>query len=283
MNKYLALTKPRITVLILICTAVGFYFGAHGSWSLLALFHTLAGTAFMASGTAALNQWMERDADSKMRRTSSRPIPAGRISPNDALLFGIAVSAAGFLDLLLGVNGLSASLGLLTLLSYLFLYTPLKQRSPLCTTIGALPGAMPPLIGYAGASGLLTWEAAALFAILFVWQFPHFYAIAWMYRDDYARGGIKMLPVVKPEGAATARQIVICSLLLIPVSLIPKFLGMTGAMYSAGAVILGLGFLYYGVRVSQDLSISRARHVLLASVTYLPALLALMVLDRPAI
>ena len=283
MNNYLALTKPRITVLILICTAVGFYFGAHGSWGPLALFHTLAGTALMASGTAALNQWMERGADSKMRRTRARPIPAGRISPNNALLFGIAVSAAGFIDLFLGANGLTASLGLLTLLSYLFLYTPLKQRSPLCTTIGALPGAMPPLIGYAGASGLLSWEAAALFAILFVWQFPHFYAIAWMYRDDYARGGIKMLPVVKPDGAATARQIVICSLLLIPVSLIPKLLGMTGVIYGGGALILGLGFLYYGVRASRDLSIPRARNVLLASVTYLPALLALMVLDRPAL
>ena len=283
MNNYLALTKPRITVLILICTAVGFYFGAHGSWSLLALFHTLAGTALMASGTAALNQWIEREADGKMRRTRARPIPAGQISPKNALLFGISVSAAGFIGLLLGANRLTASLGLLTLLSYLFFYTPLKQRSPLCTTIGAFPGAMPPLIGYAGASGLLTWEAAALFAILFVWQFPHFYAIAWMYREDYARGGIKMLPVVKPDGSATARQIVICSLLLIPVSLVPKFLGMTGAIYAGGATILGLGFLYCGIRASRDLSIPRARNVLLASVTYLPALLALMVLDRPAL
>ena len=281
MKHYLALTKPRITILILICTAAGFYFGARGSWPLLALFHTLAGTALMASGTAALNQWIEREADGKMRRTRGRPIPAGHVLPRNALVFGSAVSTAGFVELLLGVNALAATLGLLTLLSYLFLYTPLKQHSPICTAVGAVPGAMPPLIGYAGASGLLTWDALALFAILFIWQFPHFYAIAWMYREDYARGGIRMLPVVKPDGIATARQIAIGALLLIPVSLIPKFLGMAGAVYATGAIILGLGFLYYGMRAKQDLSNPRARNVLLASVTYLPALLALMVLDRP--
>ena len=280
MNNYLALTKPRITALILVCTGTGFYFGQHGSWTLLALFHTLMGTALMASGTAALNQWLERDADGKMRRTQGRPIPAGQITPFNALMFGLAVSAAGFFELASGANALTAGLGLLTLLSYLFLYTPLKQRSPICTAVGAIPGAMPPLIGYAGAGGLLTWDALALFAILFIWQFPHFYAIAWMYREDYARGGIRMLPVVKPDGAATARQIVIGSLLLIPVSLIPRFLGMAGAVYFTGAIVLGLGFLYFAARASLDLSNPRARTVLLASVTYLPALLALMVLDR---
>ena len=280
MKNYLALTKPRITALILVCTGTGFYFGQHGSWTLLALFHTLMGTALMASGTAALNQWLERDADGKMRRTRGRPIPAGQIPPVNALIFGVTVSAAGFVELAWGANALTAELGLLTLLSYLFLYTPLKQRSPICTAVGAIPGAMPPLIGYAGASGLLSWDALALFAILFLWQFPHFYAIAWMYREDYARGGIRMLPVVKPDGAATARQIVIGSLLLIPVSLIPRFLGMAGAIYFTGAIILGLGFLYFATRASLDLSNPRARNVLLASVTYLPALLALMVLDR---
>ena len=279
MKNYLALTKPRITALILVCTGTGFYFGQHGSWTLLTLFHTLMGTALMASGTAALNQWLERDADGKMRRTRGRPIPAGQIPAVNALVFGIGVSAAGFFELGWGANSLTAGLGLLTLLSYLFLYTPLKQRSPICTAVGAIPGAMPPLIGYAGASGLLTWDALALFAILFIWQFPHFYAIAWMYREDYARGGIRMLPVVKPDGAA-ARQIVIGSLLLIPVSLIPRFLGMAGAIYFTGASILGLGFLYFATRASLDLSNPRARTVLLASVTYLPALLALMVLDR---
>jgi protoheme IX farnesyltransferase len=188
----------------------------------------------------------------------------------------------GFLELFAGVNALTGWLGLFTLLSYLFVYTPLKQRSPHSTTIGAIPGAMPPLIGFAAASGTLTWDAWILFAILFFWQFPHFYAIAWMYREDYERAGIRMLPVVEPDGESTARRILAYSLILIPISLVPKFLSMTGNLYLAGALALGLLFLYAGVRVTFDRTRREARRVLLASVIYLPVLYGLMLLDRPA-
>jgi protoheme IX farnesyltransferase len=229
-----------------------------------------------------LNQWFEREADGRMRRTKARPLPAGKLSEERALLFGLMISAAGFFDLQLCVNPLAALLGAVTLASYLFLYTPLKQRSPNSTTIGAIPGAMPPLIGYAAASGTLTWQAWILFAILFLWQFPHFYAIAWMYREDYERAGIRMLPVVEPDGESTARRILWFSLVLIPISLVPKFLSMAGNVYLFGALALGLLFLYAGVRVSFDRTRQQARRVLLASVVYLPVLYGLMVFDRPA-
>jgi protoheme IX farnesyltransferase len=234
----------------------------------------------MASGTSALNQWYEVESDSRMHRTRERPIPAGRIKPNHGFVFGVLLSTAGFAELWFGTNGLSAALGLFTLLSYLFVYTPLKRRSPACTTVGALPGAMPPLIGYAAASGRLDMGAIALFLILLVWQFPHFYAIAWMYREDYARGGIRMLPVIEPDGESTARRIVACSVLLIPISLVPRLLGMTGSIYATTAVAIGLGLLFFGMRLGRERTFARARHVLLASVFYLPALLAVMVLDR---
>jgi protoheme IX farnesyltransferase len=279
---YIALTKPRITWLILMSTGVGYFFGARGGWHWLTLLHTIIGTGLIASGTAALNQWYERAADAKMKRTQDRPLPAGRISANKALIFAILISVAGFLELFVAVNALTGWLGLFTLLSYLFIYTPLKQRSPHSTTIGAIPGAMPPLIGFAAASGTLTWDAWILFAILFFWQFPHFYAIAWMYREDYERAGIRMLPVVEPDGESTARRILVYSLILIPISLVPKFLSMTGNLYLAGALALGLLFLYAGVRVSFDRTRQQARRVLLASVIYLPVLYGLMLLDRPA-
>jgi protoheme IX farnesyltransferase len=292
MRDYIELTKPRITWLILMSTGIGFFFGlpkAEGWWAFLSgvswwgLLHTILGTGLIASGTAALNQWYERDADRRMRRTSSRPIPAGRISPGQALAYGIALSAAGFLDLWLGVNMLAALLGVFTLLSYLFVYTPLKQRSWLSTTIGAFPGAMPPMIGFAAAHGSITSEAWVLFAILFLWQFPHFYSIAWMYRDDYARAGIRMLPVVEPDGRSTARQIVMYGLALIPVSLAPGILGMSGRIYLIGALLLGLYFLYSGVRVARERTIMRARAVLMVSVFYLPLIYGLMLLDRPGL
>jgi len=237
------------------------------------------GTGLIASGTAALNQWYEREADRHMRRTQMRPLPSGRLTPNRALWFGIALSVAGGLELGFGVNWLSSAVGVSTLILYLFLYTPMKQKTWWSTTVGAFPGAMPPLIGYAAAAGRLTPDAWALFAILFLWQFPHFYAIAWMYREDYSRAGIKMLPVVEPDGRSTSRQILIYSVLLIPISLLPKWMGMTGGIYMAGAIALGLGFLYAGVRVSFDRTRARARRVLLASVVYLPVLYVLMVLD----
>jgi len=282
MRDYIALTKPRITWLILMSTGVGYFFGAKSGWHFLTLLHTVIGTGLIASGTAALNQWYEREADSKMKRTQGRPLPAGRLTPRHALIFAVLISAAGFVELFAGVNALSAWLGLFTLASYLFIYTPLKQRSPHSTTIGAIPGAMPPLIGYAAASGTLTWEAWILFAILFFWQFPHFYAIAWMYREDYERAGIRMLPVVEPDGESTARRILLYSLVLIPISLVPKFLSMTGNWYLFGALAIGLMFLYAGIRVSFDRTRQQARRVLLASVIYLPVLYGLMLLDRTA-
>ncbi len=260
-------------------TAVGFYFGHSGRWSFWVTLHTVLGTALIASGTAALNQWYEREADGHMRRTQMRPLPSGRLSPPQALWFGIALSIAGGLELGFGVNWLCSALGIVTLCGYLFFYTPLKQKTWWSTTVGAFPGAMPPLIGYAAAADKLTSEAWVLGAILFLWQFPHFYAIAWMYRDDYSRAGIQMLPVVEPDGGSTARQILLYSVILIPISLLPKWMGMTGTIYMIGAIAMGLLFLYSGIRVSLDRTKVRARKVLLASVVYLPVLYVLMVLD----
>lgn len=281
---YIELTKPRITWLILMSTGIGYVFGMSAapgfSFSWWTLFHTLLGTALIASGTAALNQWYESEADAQMHRTRQRPIPSGRVERTPALIFAVALSAIGFAELAWLVNPLTGLLGLFTLCTYMFIYTPMKKQSPHSTSWGAIPGAMPPVIGFAASAGMLNWAAAALFAILFVWQFPHFYAIAWMYREDYGRAGIRMLPVVEPNGESTARRILVFLLLLIPVSLIPTFLGMTGALYLAGAVALGIYFLHAGVQVMRDRSLLRARAVLLASVLYLPALYGLMLLDR---
>lgn len=285
---YIDLTKPRVTWLILISAAVGYFFGlaAHGWRDVLAqtwsprLLHTLLGTAFMASGTAALNEWYERDADSKMRRTARRPIPAGKMKPRDALGFGIAISLAGFADLALFANWPAALLGLSTLLLYLCVYTPLKSRSPLCTTAGAIPGALPPAIGFAAAHGSLTLQGAALVVILFVWQFPHFYSIAWMYRDDYARAGIKMLPVIEPDCSSTARQIVGYAIMLLPISMLPVGLRMSGALYATGALVLGIWLLCSGVRLLFERTNQRARNVLLTSVSYLPLLYIFLMFDR---
>ncbi len=289
---FIELTKPRITWLILMSTGIGYFFGLRGAatwgqflrgvqpWQLL---HTIVGTGLLASGTAALNQWYEREADRLMRRTSQRPLPAGRISARSALGFGVFLSAAGFLELWLGVNPLAAALGIFTLASYLFFYTPLKQRTWWSTTVGAIPGAMPPVIGYAAAAGAVTREAWALAAILFLWQFPHFYSIAWMYKEDYARAGIRMLPVVEPDCRSTARQMVLFGLALIPVSLAPGMLGMSGRIYSIGALLLGAWFLHSAVRVALERTSVRARGVLLTSVLYLPLIYGLMLLDRPGL
>jgi protoheme IX farnesyltransferase len=283
MREYIQLTKPRITWLILMSTAVGFMFGAADGWSWWTFLHTIAGTGLIASGTAALNQWWERDADARMKRTQARPLPSGAMSPNAALTFAVALSVAGFVELWFGANPTAAVIGLFTLTSYLFAYTPLKQRTPHSTTVGAVPGAMPPVIGYAAASGVLDIQAAALFAILFLWQFPHFYSIAWLYRDDYARAGIRMLPVVDRTGRRTARHILITSMLLVPISALPSYLGMTGALYLAGAALLSLAYLYFGVRISLERTVSRARQVLLTSIVYLPLLYGLMLVDRPSL
>jgi heme o synthase len=292
MRDYIDLTKPRITWLILMSTGIGYFFGlprAANWWEflksipLLSLLHTIVGTALIASGTAALNQWYEREADRKMRRTANRPLPAGKMSASRALVFGAALSVAGFTELWLGVNLLAGLIGAFTLASYLFVYTPMKQRTWWSTTVGAIPGAMPPVIGYAAAAGALPRESWVLFAILFLWQFPHFYSIAWMYKDDYARAGIRMLPVVEPDCRSTARQIVLYGVALIPVSLIPALVGMSGRIYLAGALLLGLWFLYSGVRVALERSLARARGVLVTSVLYLPLIYGLMLLDRPGL
>jgi protoheme IX farnesyltransferase len=292
MRDYIELTKPRITWLILMSTGIGYFFGlpSGANWwaffqsiHLLSLLHAIVGTGLLASGTAALNQWYEREADSKMRRTAHRPLPSGRLLAPRALAFGVALSVAGFLELWLGVNLLSGLIGAFTLISYLFVYTPLKQRTWWSTTIGAIPGAMPPVIGYAAAAGTLTPQSYVLFAILFLWQFPHFYSIAWMYKEDYARAGIRMLPVVEPDCRSTARQIVLYGMVLIPVSLIPGILGMSGRIYLAGALLLGLWFLYSGVRVALERTPIRARGVLMTSVLYLPLIYGLMLLDRPGL
>ncbi len=285
-RSYLELTKPRITLFILMSTAIGYLCAIHpgnspvsNAWTWWSLIHTLIGTGLLASGTAALNQWYEREADAKMARTRNRPIPSGRIEPRDALEFGVMLSIVGFLELWCGANLLTALLGLFTEVSYLFVYTPMKRRSPHSTTIGAIPGAMPPLIGYAAVRGTLTWDAWVLYAILFLWQFPHFYAIAWMYRDDYASAGIRMLPVVDPSNESTARRMFGFSLALLPISLLPRYLDMAGNWYLVGALALGLYFIYSSARVLSHRTRMHARQVLLSSVIYLPLLYGLLVLD----
>ncbi|MBI2821847.1 MAG: protoheme IX farnesyltransferase [Acidobacteria bacterium] len=280
LSDYLELTKPRVTTLVLLTTLVGFYLGSSGPMHFWLLLHTLLGTGLTAGGSSALNQFLERRSDKRMRRTENRPLPSGRVDPAAALLFGIALATTGLAYLALRVNTLSALLALGVLCSYLFLYTPLKQKTSLCTVVGAFPGATPPVIGWAGACGALDWKAATLFLILYLWQFPHFLAIAWMYRDDYEKGGLCMLPLQDREGFITSQQILIYIMTLIPVSLLPSLLGIAGVAYLFGALILGILFLYYGFRVAQSRSSADARRLLKASVLYLPLLLALMVVDK---
>jgi protoheme IX farnesyltransferase len=277
---YLDLTKPRITMLVTATAAAGYALGSVGGIDYLRFFHTSLGIALLSSGIGALNQYIERDLDRLMRRTEMRPLPSGRLEPRHALRFGVGLSALATLYLAVFVNPLSALLGVLTFAAYLFAYTPLKTRTTLSTIIGAFPGAMPPFIGWAAASGQITIEAWILFAILFLWQFPHFLAIAWMYRDDYARAGIMMLPVVEPDGRITGQQIIAYTALLVPVSLMPTLVHLAGAVYFFGALALGLWFLYYSVRTARNRTTWQARKLLLASVLYLPALFALMVLNR---
>jgi protoheme IX farnesyltransferase len=280
-QQYFRLAKPRITLLIVISTAVGFCYGTETGFDLVALLHALLGTALMAAGSATLNQWYERDLDAKMKRTRSRPIPCGAVPSRHALLFGIALSILGLLELWAFTNWLAAMLGLATSAGYLFAYTPLKRKGPICTTVGALPGAIPPLIGFAAASGHLSVEAWVLFGILFLWQFPHFHAIAWIYREDYERAGIKMLAVVQPHGNAFAVEILSTLLLLLPVTLAPTFLHMTGTVYLVVAIVLDLAFLYFGLQLSRQRNVERARRLLLASVIYVPVLFAVLVFDNP--
>lgn len=277
---YVELTKPRITMLIVLTSAAGFALASRGGMNYGGLFHAIVGIGLLSSGLAALNQWIERDRDALMRRTESRPLPSKRLRSGRALLFGIGVTVVSELYIAFLINPLTAALGLIAFGSYLFLYTPLKTRTTLCTAIGALPGAMPPLLGWTAASNGITVEAWVLFAILFLWQFPHFFAIAWMYREDYERAGIKMLPVVEPDGRVTGQQIVLYASMLLPVSLLPTLVDMAGSIYFVGALALGLAFLFVSARTAFVRSKLEARRLLQASILYLPVLFTLMVFSR---
>lgn len=274
------LTKPRMNFLVVVTTMVGYYMAAQGlaDWAKVA--YTLIGTAMTAAGSSVLNQFVERGFDGKMRRTANRPLPAGRIRPFEALLFGIGLSIAGVAMLALFVNALTALLGALTLALYVFIYTPAKRKTTLCTIIGAIPGAIPPVMGFTAVQGAITPQAMTLFTILFIWQMPHFLAIAILYREDYARGGFLMLPVVDEDLDMTGRQIVLYSLCLIPVSLMPALLGMAGTIYFIAALLLGIAFCAFGVVCARSKFRSDARQLFLASIIYLPALLAAMMIDK---
>jgi heme o synthase len=280
---YWALTKPEINFLIVIATFAGFYLGypAHlQGFPLVLLIHTLLGTLLVASGAGTLNQYLERRFDAQMRRTRRRPLVTGRIEPSSALWFGILLSFAGGMYLAVAVNVLASLLAVLTLGSYLALYTPLKRRTPLCTVVGALPGGMPPLIGWAAASGKLSLQAWMLYAMLFLWQFPHFMAIAWMYREDYSRAGYLVLPRGEQSGRFMSWQALVTSLALIPVSLNPTVIGGASLFYFVGVCILSSGLFYYSACLAFQRSNIAARRLLMASIIYLPLAFFLIVLDK---
>jgi protoheme IX farnesyltransferase len=283
LTDYWALTKPEVNFLIVLTTFAGFYLGypteSH-KFPLALLVHTLLGTLLIASGAGALNQFLERRFDAEMRRTSRRPLPAGRIEASAALSFGMILSFAGGIYLAAAVNALAGLLAVLTLLSYLFVYTPLKRETPLCTVVGAFPGAVPPLIGWAAASGGLGAEAWVLYAMLFLWQFPHFMAIAWMYRVDYARAGYLVLPREERRNSFMAWQSVIPSFVLVPLSLAPTLLGHAGMVYLVGAFVASSTFFCFGAQLALRKSHLAARRLLFASIIYIPSVLLLMVLDK---
>lgn len=274
------LVKARLTFLVLLTTLAGFYAGVQGATDWLLLLHTLMGTALVACGASALNQWWEREHDAKMARTETRPLPAKELSPATVLVAGGLLSIVGLVQLALGVNLLTAVLGATTLLSYVLVYTPLKRVTTLNTAIGAIPGALPPLMGWAAARDNVSREGWALFAILFFWQLPHFLAIAWLYREEYAKAGFVMLPGRDPEGLRTGRQAVSHTLGLIPVSVCPALFGVAGVIYFFGALLLGLAFLWCAIQFSRELTRARARQLFFASILYLPLLLGLMALDK---
>ena len=277
---YVVLTKPDVTLLVVITTVPGFYLGSIGPMDWARLMYALFGTLLVAGGTAALNQYIERARDAAMRRTASRPLPAGTLVPSDVLLFGTATIALGTVWLALSANVLAALIALSATASYLGLYTPLKTRTTLASAVGAIPGALPPLIGWAAARGSLSGGAWVLFAILFMWQFPHFMAIAWMYREDYARAGIQMLPVADPKGDATFRVIMSFSGALVPVSLLPSVMGIAGIRYFLGALVLGTILLQVSLWANRTRTNVRAKCLMHATVIHLPLLLGLMILDK---
>jgi protoheme IX farnesyltransferase len=277
---YVALTKPRVNLLVLVTTTIGFHLGNVGRTDLALLFHTVVGTFLVASGAAAFNQVLERDVDARMRRTMARPLPGGRVSARDAALFATALSIAGILELGFGANWLAATVALITLASYALVYTPLKRVTSLATIIGAVPGALPPVIGWAASRGSVGLEAWVLFAIVFVWQMPHVLAVSWLYREDYARGGIRVLPVEDPNGRSTAFQMVNYAAALVPVSLMPTVVGIAGRTYLAGAIILSIALLAMTIRFARNRTPESARRLFAASLVYLPVLWVLMLADR---
>jgi protoheme IX farnesyltransferase len=279
LRDYLTLTKPEVNLLILMTTSAGYYLGGRGGFHLAGLLHTLIGTLLVASGTATLNQYLERAYDAQMQRTAQRPLVSGTVSPREALSFGLLLSAAGGLYLALTVNGLAAVLAVSTLLSYLLVYTPLKRKTPLCTLLGAIPGAMPTLIGWAGAANGLSREAWFLFAVLFLWQFPHFLAIALMYREDYSHAGFKMLPDFDADGRFTRAEIIGCTVVLILVTMFP-LAARVGPLYLLTMAGAGFFFLYHGAKLAASATRSAAGRLVHASVIYLPIVLAVMMVYK---
>lgn len=280
MQDYFDLSKPGIGFYSLITTFTSFWLASSGHIDLVLLIHTIIATALVTAGGGALNQVMEMTADSQMKRTETRPLPAGRVPKSFALFFGVITSIIGVLYLQVAVGGLAALLAIATLIGYLFIYTPLKKFTSLSTIIGAFPGAIPILIGWVAVTGSIDRRGWVLFAILFLWQIPHFLAIAWMYRKDYARAGFPMLTVIEPEGFSTAHQSIVYLIALIPTSILPTMFGMTGMIYFGGALALGIGFLVSGIRLAFIRTNTAARQLLFASIIYLPVLFILMILDK---
>lgn len=279
-NAYIALTKPDVSFLVLMTTAAGYYMGARGPANWLHMSHVIFGTLLIAGGTAALNHYVERESDRYMRRTASRPLPSGVLQPGRALAFGVALAIAGAVDLYFAAGALAFGLGVLTCLSYLLAYTPLKRRTVWATFVGAFPGAVPPMIGWVAATGSLGRGAWLLFGILFLWQFPHFYAISWMYREDYARAGIMMLPVVDREGTRTFRQIILYAAALVGVSLLPAVLGLAGIVYFFGALVVCTALLQVCLWAASNKTNARAKWLMHATVLHIPLLLGLMAYDK---
>lgn len=277
---FFELTKPRIAFMLVLTSAAGFYLGSKNSFDFLLFVNAMIGIALLAFGVATLNQFIERRTDALMERTARRPLPTRKVTPAEALVFGLILTVSAEIYLAFLVNGLTAILGLVVIVGYVLLYTPLKTKTSASTAIGAIPGAMPPLMGWTASANEITLGAWVLFALLFLWQFPHFLAIAWMYREQYRKAGILMLPVIEKEGRITAVQIVTFTLMLIPVSLAPFFIGFAGYIYLVGASILGIWFLVSSVQTARTKSVEKARKLLLVSVLYLPVIFALMVFNH---